>query len=217
MPLTQKIFALARPSATVKWADMLPIMQLEAAHVWSLYERGIARDAWVRTDSVGAVYVLETTPAEAERLLACQPMAQHGLVNFEIVPVGSFTPLSLLFGTQARPVPPAAALESPAAPSRRVLALDRHHDGVTREDLGPYLADEARHAWSLWKAGVIRECYLRTDRPGAALVLEMAGVEQAHAVLADLPLVRADLIEFECLAVDAFMGHDALLEGALDA
>ena len=42
------------------------------------------------------------------------------------------------------------------------------------------------------------------------------GIDDARVVLADLPLVRHGLIEFDCLAVGAFMGFDALLEGALD-
>ena len=35
-------------------------------------------------------------------------------------------------------------------------------------------------------------------------------------MLDDLPLVRRGLIEFDCLEVGAFMGYDALLDGALD-
>jgi len=216
VPATQKIFGVAHPAESVTWADMLPVMQHEAAHLWSLYERGVARDAWIRTDALGAVYVLESTPNEAARLLAEQPMVTGGLVRFEIIPVGPFTPLSLLFGTQLQPVPPAAVSRAPAGRSQRVLALDRPGVGVSREDLDPHLCDEARHAWSLWKAGVIRETYLRTDQPGAALVLEVDGIEHAHQVLAELPLVRHGLIQFDCLAVGAFIGFDALLEGALD-
>jgi hypothetical protein len=216
MPATQKVFGLARPVDSVTWADMLPVMQLEAAHLWSLYERGVARDAWIRTDQLGAVYVLESTPDQAARLLAEQPMVTRGLLRFEIVPVGPFTPLSLLFGTQPHPVAPATVSPSIAGRSQRVLAFDRPGDGVSREDLEPHLLAEARHAWSLWKAGVIRETYLRTDQPGAVLVLEVDGIEDAHQVLAELPLVRHGLIEFDCLAVGAFMGFDALLEGALD-
>lgn len=216
MLTTQKIFGLARPAEAVTWADMLPVMQREAAQVWSLYEQGIARNAWIRTDALGAVYVLETTPAEAALVLADQPIARHGLVSFEIVPVGPFIPLSLLFGTQEHPVPPIDPPEPSVTRSHRILAFDRPRQGVTGEDLQPHLAADARHAWGLCKSGVIRESYLRTDRLGAALVLEVTGIDQARAVLAGLPLVRHHLIEFECLSVGAFMGFDALLEGALD-
>ena len=173
MCASQKLFALARPLDSVTWADMLPLMQLEAAHVWSLYEQGIARDAWIRTDALGAVYVLESTPEEAARCCRAPPLATHGLVSFDVVPVGPFTPLSLLFGTQAHPIAPAKPDSPGRRRTQRVLAFDRPVEGVGEDEIAPYLAEEARHAWSLWKAGVIRENYLRTDRPGAAMVLEV--------------------------------------------
>lgn len=216
MCATQKLFALARPREAVTWKDMLPVMQREAAHVWSLYERGIAREAWIRTDALGAVYVLETTPGAAGRLLASHPLATHGLVSFEVVPVGPFTPLAVLFGTQPHPVPVAAPTVSDDCRTQRVLAFARPVASGGEVAMRPHLAAEARHAWSLWKAGVIRETYLRTDRPGAAIVLEVSGIADAHRVLAGLPLVRHGLIAFDCLAVGAFIGYDALLDGALD-
>jgi hypothetical protein len=216
MPATQKIFGLARPAAEVTWEDMLPLMQTEAAHVWALYEQGVLRDAWIRTDALGAVYVLETAPADAAGLLSAQPMVSHGLVEFEIVPVGPYTPLSLLLGTQTRPIAAAPRPRRERPSSHRVLALDRLRDEVSLDDLAPHLTEEAAQAWALWKAGIIRENYLRTDRPGAALMLEVAGVESARAVLSELPLARAGLIEFECLSLTTFMGFDAIFEGSLD-
>ena len=215
MPATQKIFGLARPSAEVTWEDLVPHMQIEAAHVWALYEQGVLRDAWMRTDALGAVYVLEAAPADAASLLSQQPMVRHGLVEFEIVPVGPYTPLSLLFGTQTRPIAPADR-PNVRPSSNRVLALDRLRGETSPDDLAPHLTEEAAGAWALWKAGIIRENYLRTDRPGAALMLEVAGVESARAVLGELPLARAGLIEFECLSLTTFMGFDAIFEGSLD-
>ena len=216
MPDTQKVFGIARPAAHVTWEDMAPLMQTEAAHVWSRYEQDVLREAWIRTDALGAVYVLEATSADAACVLREQPMAKHGLVAWDVVPVGPFTPLSLLFGTQPRPIAPASSALPGESPSSRVLALDGLRPEVTADDLAPHLADEAAEAWSLWKAGIIRENYLRTDRPGAVLMLETAGAEGARAVLDRLPLVRAGLIEFECLSLSTFMGFDALFEGALD-
>jgi hypothetical protein len=170
----------------------------------------------MRIDALGAVYVLETAVADAARLLSEQPMAIHGLMEFEVVPVGPCTPLSLLFGTQPRPIAPAVPKRPSAGASNRVLALDRLRDAVTVDELAPHLTEEAAEAWALCKAGIIRENYRRTDRPGAALVLEAAGVDGARAVLDGLPLVRAGLVEFECLSLATFMGFDALFEGSLD-
>lgn len=143
-------------------------------------------------------------------------MARHGLVEFEVVPVGPFTPLSLLFGTQPCPIAPAAPSQRGRGAATRVLALDRLRENVSVADLTPHLTEEAAEAWALCKAGIIRENYRRTDRPGAALVLEVAGVDGARAVLDERPLVRAGLVEFECLSLATFVGFDALFEGSLD-
>lgn len=217
MPTTQRIYGLAFPRAGVTYEDLVPVMQQEAAHIWSLYEQGVAREIWLRTDRLGAVYVLESTHGCAARLLDRQPLAQAGLVDFEVIPVGPFTPLALLFGTQATPLPASALPVAIPGRSQRVIAVDRLAPGATREDIVPHLPDEVAHAWSLWKAGVIRENYLRTDRPGAVIVLEAAGVEEAREMLAGLPLVQRGLIDFDFVAVGAFMGFDALLDGSLDA
>lgn len=48
---------------------------------------------------------------------------------------------------------------------------------------------EAQRAWQPVQAGVIRELYFRADRHAAVLVLECASVQEAHEVLATLPLV----------------------------
>lgn len=214
---TQRIFAIARPAPDVEWADMVCHMQAEAAHVWALYEQDVLREAWVRTDSLGSVYLVESTPEDAAKTLADFPMAAHQLVDFELIPVGPFTPLSLLFGTQAQPIPAAPSPSAGTTAHTRVLALDRLRPTVQPDDLAPYLVEEARHAWALWKGGVVRENYLRTDRPGAALMLEAAGVPAAQELLQELPLARAGLIEFECLALATFMGFDALLDGSIDS
>jgi hypothetical protein len=196
---------------------MAPLMQAEAAHIWALYERGVARDVWARVDALGAVYVLESTIAEAAVLMELQPLVRAGLAAFDLIPVGPFTAMSNLFGTQARPIAP-APLAAVATRTQRVLALDTpERDSVIRNRIAPYLRAEAEHAWALAKAGVIRENYLRTDRLGAVIVLETAGVAEALALLSGLPLVREGLIGWECIGVGAFMGFDVLIDGELAA
>lgn len=92
----------------------------------------------------------------------------------------------------------------------KVLAFDRPKPGVTMEDIQPHLREEAKHAWALYKAGVYREIYLRTDRPGAVLILECADVEAAKMLTDDLPLVKAGLIEFEFMPLGPFMAWETL-------
>jgi hypothetical protein len=93
----------------------------------------------------------------------------------------------------------------------KILALERPVPGVAPESCTPaLLRSEARRAWELQQAGVIRELYFRVDRDEAVLVLEAADLAQARATLADLPLVRAGLIEFELVPLRAYPGFARL-------
>ncbi len=217
MTTTQKIFAIATPLAGVTDVDLQTLMQLEAAHVWALHERGTVRDFWLRTDRAGAVYALEATPAEATDVLAAQPMARAGLVRFEVAPVAAFTCLVDLFGTQSRAVDaaPTPVVAEPWRRTQRVLAVDRLRDGVDAADLHAHLPEEARQTWALQKAGLVREAHRRTDRPGAVLVLETAGLDEADRLVGALPTVRAGLATYDLYALGAFTGLDALIDGAL--
>jgi hypothetical protein len=96
----------------------------------------------------------------------------------------------------------------------KIIAYDRVMPGVTLEQIRPHLKQEARHAWDLYEKGIIRENYLRTDKPGAVVVLECADVDEARRLFADLPLVQAGLIEFEFMPVGAFTPWGALFTPA---
>jgi muconolactone delta-isomerase len=98
----------------------------------------------------------------------------------------------------------------------KFLALEHDRPGISaacqaNESL---LKDEARRAWELYQAGVIRELYFRADRHAAVLVLECANVEEAREVLSTLPLVREKLIEFELIPLQAYPGFARLFSTA---
>ena len=79
----------------------------------------------------------------------------------------------------------------------RILVLDVPRTGVTLADYAPYLLDEIKHGWALIKSDVIREIYMRQDRPGVVVIVEAESVEQAKAECAKFPLAKAGLIDFE--------------------
>jgi len=85
-------------------------------------------------------------------------------------------------------------------------SLDKSADQFTE----PLLQAEARCAWELHQAGVIRELYFRADRHEAVLVLECANVDEARSVLDTLPLVREKLIGFELIPLIAYPGFARL-------
>jgi muconolactone delta-isomerase len=92
----------------------------------------------------------------------------------------------------------------------KILALEHETEQAQTADFGPYLAAEARRVWELYQAGVIRELYFRGDRSEAVLVLECADVDEAHAVLASLPLVGTGLNTFEDIPLMAYPGFARL-------
>jgi muconolactone delta-isomerase len=92
----------------------------------------------------------------------------------------------------------------------KILAIEKEVAGVTDEEFAPHLKAEAARAWELHQAGVVRELYFRADWPGAVLVLECAGVEEAADVLNTLPLVKAGLITFDIIPLKAYPGFSRL-------
>lgn len=93
----------------------------------------------------------------------------------------------------------------------KILALEVDAPGA---DVGAFTAAllqaEARRAWELTQAGVLRELYFRADRHAAVLVLECASTVEAQAVLATLPLVATGLITFEVIPLAPYPGFARL-------
>ncbi len=92
----------------------------------------------------------------------------------------------------------------------KIFAYDTLKHGIGMEQIQPFLKEEALHAWDLYKKGIIRENYMRTDRPGALIVLECADLKEAKKIISDLPLVKAGLIEFEFITVGPFIPWENL-------
>ena len=92
----------------------------------------------------------------------------------------------------------------------KILAIEREVPGAAENAFDPYLLDEARRAWELHQAGVVRELYFRDDRPEAVLILECESVRHAEKVLATLPLVQQGLIRFDLIPLRAYPGFARL-------
>lgn len=94
----------------------------------------------------------------------------------------------------------------------KLLALERELSDVEAEKFQRYAKDEARKAWELYQAGIIRELYFRADRNEAVLVLECASVGEAQEILSTLPFVQNGLITFEFIPLKAYPGFERLFE-----
>jgi hypothetical protein len=94
----------------------------------------------------------------------------------------------------------------------KILALEQELPGATPEAFQQHAQAEARRAWELYQAGLIRELYFRVDQSTAVLVLECDSINEAAMVLAELPFVRAGLITFELIPLTAYPGFARLFQ-----
>ena len=92
----------------------------------------------------------------------------------------------------------------------KILALEHELPGAPAGQFLEHAKDEARKAWELHQAGIIRELYFRADKNDAVLVLECVSVDEAREILAALPLVQAGLISFEIIPLMAYSGFERL-------
>ncbi|AXV81657.1 superoxide dismutase [Ralstonia solanacearum] len=92
----------------------------------------------------------------------------------------------------------------------KLLCLDVPTPGVNLEQYQPHLLDEARHAWQLYKSGIVRDFYFRQDRPGVALIAECNSVEAAKQALNEFPLAKAGIIGWEVIPLGPFVNWELL-------
>ena len=90
------------------------------------------------------------------------------------------------------------------------LAIEKEIAGTKSEDFQPYLKDEVRKVWELQQREIIREIYFRQDEASAVLMLECASVAEAKKILQSLPLVQANLIEFEIIPLKPYPGFERI-------
>jgi muconolactone delta-isomerase len=92
----------------------------------------------------------------------------------------------------------------------KFLAVEKEMPAAQSADFAPHLQAEARRAWDLCQAGLIREMYFRQDRDEAVLILECDSFDEARQILDSLPLVQAGLIDFECIPLKPYPGFARL-------
>jgi hypothetical protein len=92
----------------------------------------------------------------------------------------------------------------------KMLCLDIPQPGATMESYQPHMQAEVRHAWRLYKQGFARDISFRQDRPGVAIMVECESVEEAKQTLAEFPLAKAGLIDWEVIPLGPFANLEIL-------
>jgi hypothetical protein len=93
-----KILAIEHENEGATSADFAPHLDLEAAHVWQLYQDGVVREIYFRADYPSAILMLECENVDAaEQTLATFPLVKAGLIRFEIIPLAAYPGFGRLF------------------------------------------------------------------------------------------------------------------------
>jgi hypothetical protein len=93
-----KILALAHPLKPVDPAELMPTIIAETRQAWELMQQNVIRELYVRAGSPLTVVILEcASPEEAQKVLDGMPLAQAGVIRFEIIPLAPFNALEILF------------------------------------------------------------------------------------------------------------------------
>jgi hypothetical protein len=92
------------------------------------------------------------------------------------------------------------------APVTEVMAMTSLKPGVALPDVMKLVQEEVRVAVQLYLDGKIDQWYTRSDGKGAVLFLRCKAVDEAKALLAGLPLVKAGYIDVEYIPVVPFSG-----------
>ena len=98
----------------------------------------------------------------------------------------------------------------------KIIAYDNFKPGVELADLRPYLREEVANVWRLWKAGIVRENYARTEVGGVVIVFECDSLDEARRHVAAFPLTRAGLIEWQFIGCDAPLPLEFLFDPTVD-
>ncbi len=86
-----KIVVVATRSEKFSAEEFAPLLPAEAKKALSLFAEDVVREIYSRKDGKGAILVLEADDEDAARArLAELPLAEAGMLEFEVYPVGPY-------------------------------------------------------------------------------------------------------------------------------
>jgi len=93
----------------------------------------------------------------------------------------------------------------------QIVAILRVSANATAEEQAKHRRTEAQAVWGLLASGVLRSIHFH-DGPGALLLLETPSRKDAERQIAELPMVRANLVDAELLSLKPFTGLEDLFD-----
>lgn len=96
-----KIIAISHTMPGVSDDQFRPHGKAEAMAAWQLHQDDVIRELYFRRDQPDAVLILECAGVEeAKAVLDTLPMVKHGLIAFDLIPLGPYPGFARLFEQQ---------------------------------------------------------------------------------------------------------------------
>jgi hypothetical protein len=92
----------------------------------------------------------------------------------------------------------------------KIMGVTRRRPGTTFERIQTLQGPEVAMVWQLMREGFIREIYFDKDKPAVVLIVEAESLEAARLRLGRLPMVAADLIEFDFTVLGTYTQIETL-------
>ena len=95
-----KLLCLDIPKPGVTQEEYQPHLLDEVRYGWQLYKSGIVRDIYFRQDRLGVAIIAECDSVQAARQALQEfPLAKVGIIDWEIIPLGTFVGWEMLFAS----------------------------------------------------------------------------------------------------------------------
>jgi len=126
------------------------------------------------------------------------------------------------FLTAALPVVSVAQSQAGVAPGvprvaipkvSEVMVIMTAKQGVIPQQIMSVMPDEIRATVKLYLDGKIRQWYSKGDGKGVIILIDAKTVDEAHAIIAAMPLSKENLVDHEYIPVGPLMPLAALIGG----
>ena len=94
----------------------------------------------------------------------------------------------------------------------KIIIITHRSEDHAAGDFEPLMTPQAKKGLEYLEDEFVRELYTRRDGKGAVLVAEADSEEEARALCAEFPLVKAGLLRCEYYPVKAFRGVKMALD-----
>lgn len=90
------------------------------------------------------------------------------------------------------------------------LVIARIKQDTTPDKAEPYIKPEAQKVWEYYAADVVRSIHYIADMSGAVLMLEAKDLEAAREIVAQFPMAKDKILDFEILSLKPYTGFETM-------